>query len=42
MEPSIACEELVSKGVGFKEIDQMLKLRRIARTDVGSLADEVL
>ena len=42
MEPSGTGEELVGKGVGFEEVDESLELGRILRTDVGSLAYEVL
>ena len=42
VEPAIAGEELVGVGVCFQEIDQALELSRVARADVGSLAEEVL
>ena len=42
VEPAIAGEELVGELVSLEEIDQTLELSRIARADVGSLAEEVL
>ena len=42
VEPAIADEELVGVGVCLQEIDQALELSRVARADVGSLAEEVL
>ena len=42
VEPTIAREELVGVGVCLQEIDQALELLRVARADVGSLAEEVL
>ena len=42
MEPTIAREELVGVGVCLQEVDQALELSRVARADVGSLAEEVL
>ena len=42
VKPGGTGEELVSKGVGFEEVDEALELSRIFRADVGGLADEVL
>ena len=42
VEPTIAGEELIGKGVSFKEVDEALELSWILGTDVGSLADKVL
>lgn len=42
MEPAIAREELVGELVSLEEIDQALELSRVARADVGSLAEKVL
>ena len=42
VEPAIAGEELVGVGVCLQEIDQALELSRVARANVGSLAEEVL
>ena len=42
MEPAFAGEELVGKGVGLQERDQVLELGRVLGADVGSLACEVL
>ena len=33
---------MVGEGVGLEIVDEALKLSRIFRTDIGSLADEVL
>lgn len=42
MELGGAGEELVGEIVGFKEVDEALELGGVFRTDVGSLAKEVL
>ena len=42
VEPGGAGEELVCEGIGFEEVDETLELSWILRTDVGSLAYEVL
>ena len=42
VEPAGAGQELVGQGVMAEEIDQALELSRVARADVGSLAQEVL
>lgn len=42
MEPAIAGEELVGKGVGLQERDQVLELGWVFGADVGSLAKKVL
>lgn len=42
MEPVGAGQELVGEGVSAEEVDQPLELGRILRTDISSLADEVL
>ena len=42
VEPAIAGEQLVGQIVSLEEIDQALELLRVARADVGSLAEEVL
>ena len=42
VEPGGAGKELVGEGVGLEEVDETLKLSWVFRTDVGSLAYEVL
>ena len=42
MEPAIAGQELVGKGVGFQERDKALELGGVLGADVGSLAEHVL
>ena len=42
VKPTIAGQELVSIGTDLQELHQMLELGRIFRSDVGSLAKQVL
>ena len=42
MKPVGAGEELIGEVVTAEKVDKMLKLSRVFRADVGSLADEVL
>lgn len=42
VEPTIAGEELIGKGVMAKKVDQAIELSRILGPDVGSLTDQVL
>ena len=42
VEPTVAGQQLVGEGVGFKEVDEALELSRIFGADVGGLAEEVL
>ena len=42
VEPAVAGKELVSIGVGAKEVDEVLELTRVLGADVGGLAREVL
>ena len=42
VEPGLGGEELVGEGVGLEEVDEALELSWILRTDISSLAYEVL
>jgi hypothetical protein len=42
VKPVRAGEELVGKGLGFQERDQVLELGRVLGTNVGGLTEEVL
>lgn len=42
MEPAVAGQKLVGVFAGAEEVNQALELARVLRTDVGSLAEQVL
>ena len=42
VEPAIAGKELVCMFADLQEFNEMPELRRVARSDVGSLAEEML
>ena len=42
VKPGFGGEELVGEGVGLEKVDEALELSWILRTDISSLADEVL
>ena len=42
VEPGLGGEELVGEGVGLEEVDEALELSWILRTDISSLAYEML
>ena len=42
VEPAVAGEELIGEFVSLEEIYEALELSRVARADVGSLAEQVL